>query len=164
MTTERPMFPPSRRALLMGLAAVATPIAPAIASAMGWLPATPVSAPEVDPIFAVIEQHRTACDGARVVSDALSEADENYDAVKEQFEEAIKPERELLAALLIYQPTTLAGVLAVLEYVGAADWIHGDDSTETILIDAHERGIEEAKMFPSHLAAALRNIVERGQA
>jgi hypothetical protein len=69
MTISKPMFPPlvpassptSRRSVLIGLAAAATPIAPALAGAMGGLPTSPATAPEVDdPIFAVIAEHRAA--------------------------------------------------------------------------------------------------------
>ena len=69
----------------------------------------------------------------------------------------------MLVALLTCQPTTLAGAIAVLEYVGQPDWVFGDDFEDTVLTDAHEREMEEAKMFSKHLAAALRNIIERGQ-
>jgi hypothetical protein len=43
----------SRRALLMGLAAAATPLAPVVANALGGLA-------DVDPIFDVIAEHETA--------------------------------------------------------------------------------------------------------
>jgi hypothetical protein len=73
-------------------------------------------------------------------------------------------ERDVLLALLTYQPTTLAGIVAVLEHVSRQDWVYGDDSDQTILVDAHEREIEETQAFPKHLATALRNIIARGQA
>ena len=153
----------SRRALLMGFAAAATPMAPALANALSE--SAPAAA--ADPIFEVIKRHKAACDTARAVGDVLSEVDPcdpNYEALLERFGEAIKPERRALVALLICRPTTLAGVVAVLDHVGRADWVHGVDFEETILIDAHERQIEEAKAFPKHLATALRTIIEQGQA
>jgi hypothetical protein len=44
------------------------------------------------------------------------------------------------------------------------EWCYADDSDETILIAVNECEIEEAQTFPKHLAAALRNIIVRGQA
>jgi hypothetical protein len=67
-TSAVPVAPQaSRRALLMGFAAVATPMAPALASALSEpAPAT------ADPIFAAIERHRVAL--------------EQYDAAHAHFE------------------------------------------------------------------------------
>jgi hypothetical protein len=84
-------------------------------------------------------------------------------ATRERFDEVEQGERDVLLALLTYQPTTLAGIVAVLEHVSRQDWVYGDDSDQTILVDAHEREIEETKAFPQHLATALRNIIERRQ-
>ncbi len=60
------MFPPlvpaaspsSRRTILFGLAAAATPIVPALATTLGGLPKQAAGA---DPILAVIATHRAAC-------------------------------------------------------------------------------------------------------
>jgi hypothetical protein len=162
--TERPTTIPvpqaSRRALLMGFAAAATPMAPALANAFSEAPAV-----DVDPIFDLIERHAAACDAARVLcSDDTHPSDPNYDAIRARFQEAYKTEHEALVALLTCQPTTLAGAIAVLEHVGQPDWVFGDDSEDTVLTDAYAREMEEAKTFPAHLAVALRNIIERGQA
>jgi hypothetical protein len=61
MTTERPMFPPSRRALLMGFAAAASPIAPALATALREAPPSLPTPSVPDPVYAAIEHERNAC-------------------------------------------------------------------------------------------------------
>jgi hypothetical protein len=148
----------SRRALLMGFAAAATPMAPTLANSLSE-PAPAV----VDPIFDLIERHKAVCNAARAIGDAAVDTDPDGPA-RERFQEAIQGERKVLVALLTCEPTTLAGCAAVLEHVGRQDWVFGDDSDQTVLIDAYESDVEEAQMFPKHLASALRNIVERGQA
>jgi hypothetical protein len=153
---------PSRRALLAGAPAAAAGALLA-GTAVGAVVISMVKAGEVDPIFALIEKHKAACDAAQVfcMRADMRSSDPNYDAAQTQFQEAYKVEREALVALLTCQPTTLAGVTAVLEHVGRLDWVFGDDSEHIVLTDAHEREIEEAEAFPKHLAAALRDIVER---
>jgi hypothetical protein len=122
---------------------------------------------ELEPIFGLIEKHTAACDAARAISDVqstMSPRNPRYEATQGRFSEAIEREREVLVALLSCQRTTLAGVVAVLEHAGRADWAHAGDSEETVLIDAQKREMEQAKAFPTHLAAALCNIIGRGQA
>jgi hypothetical protein len=151
----------SRRALLMGFAAAATPMAPGLASAL-----SESALAVADPIFDLIEKHKAARDAARTFSACwsdMSPRDPEYDVVGEQFDDAYEGERKALIALLTRQPTTIAGVVAVLEHVGQTDWVFGD-SEDTVLTDSSERDIEEAKVFPKHLAAALRKIIARGQA
>jgi hypothetical protein len=151
----------SRRALLAGVPAAALVVAtPALANALS----EPVPA-VADPIFAAIDRHRTACDAARSVGDVCGVTFPDaptYDAIHERFDEVNGEERKALVALLTCQPTTIAGILAVLEHVGRMNWVWGDDDDETIIAGAYERGIEEAKVFTAHLAASLRNIIERG--
>jgi hypothetical protein len=156
----------SRRAIL-----TAAPAAAAAALAGGTV-ANAVAigmarAADVDPIFDLIEKHTAACDAARAISDVLSDMsprERNYEQTQARFSDAIEQEKKVLATLLSCQPTTLAGIVAVLVHAGRADWAHAGDSEETVLIDAQEREMEQAKAFPTHLAAALRNIIERGQA
>jgi hypothetical protein len=122
---------------------------------------------ELEPIFGLIEKHTAACDAARAISDVLSDMSPHnpqYEATQGRFSEAIEREGEMLVALLSCQPTTLAGVVAVLEHAGRADWAHAGDSEQTVLIDAQEREMAQAKAFPTHLAAVTRNIIARGQA
>jgi hypothetical protein len=153
--THIPASQASRRAVLMVLAAAATPMAPALANAL-----SEARAVDVDPIFDLIERHAAACDAAQVLcSHDTHPSDPNYDAIRARFQEAYKTEHEALVALLTCQPTTLAGTIAVLEHVGQPDWVFGDDSEDTVLTDAHAREMEEAKPFPKHLAAALRNTI-----
>jgi hypothetical protein len=127
---------------------------------------TAMTSPGADPIFAVIAKHKAACDAARIFSARwvdMSPSDPEYDVIKGLFDDAYEREREALVALLACQPTTVAGVAAVLEHAGQADWVFGD-SDDTILTDASGCNTEGAKAFPTHLAAALRNIIERGEA
>jgi hypothetical protein len=119
-------------------------------------------AAEVDPIFALIEKHKAACDASRAFSACwadMSPSDPEYNVVEGRFDDAYKGEREVLVALLTRQPTTIAGVIAVLEHVGQTDWVFGNDSEDTVLTDSCERNIEEAKAFPAHVAIALRQII-----
>jgi hypothetical protein len=153
---------PSRRALLMGLAVAATPMAPALANALSE--AVPAAA---DPIFDLIEKHTEACAEVRRLSDTngdLSPKDPEHDKIAAQEKAAHHQEEEAIDALLSCPPTTLAGVLAVLEHVGQMEWIFGDNSGEAILTGAHESGAEEANAFPAHLAAALRSLIGNTQA
>jgi hypothetical protein len=69
-----------RRALLMGFAAAASPMAPALGTAMGGLPASPAAAP--DPIFAVIAEHQARVRAYADAVDAqeIAESDEECEA------------------------------------------------------------------------------------
>jgi hypothetical protein len=122
---------------------------------------------EVDPIFELIEKHKAACDVAREISDNRGDMhphDPQYALTERAHERVHQARKDSFVELLACPPTSLAGVIAVLAHVGQQDWAYGDDSEETILIDGHESGIEEAKKFPAHVAVALRNIIGRGQA
>jgi hypothetical protein len=155
----------SRRALLAGAPAAATGALLA-GTAVNAVAIGLATAAEVDPIFELIAKHTEACAEVRRWSDIygeLSSEDPEHDKIEAQEKAALHREEEAIAALLSCPPTTLAGVIAVLEHVGKGEFFFGE-SNEAILTGAHESAAEEANAFPEHLAAALRNIVERGQA
>jgi hypothetical protein len=173
MTIQHPMFPPplvpdapkaSRRALLMGLAAAATPMAPALATALSE------PAPgSVDPIFDVIRRHWDAqetLDAACRASDLDMEEDPPKQAA---YDRAIAAELPLFTTA----PTTIAGVAALLAYVGSD--VHPslqdeDDNGRSLTVLSYASDwtadalIDAVHRFPVHVAASLRAIAERGQA
>jgi hypothetical protein len=174
--TERPTtIPPphapdapqaSRRALLMGLAVAATPMAPALANALSE-PA-PAAA---DPVFAMIEHHRAAVAeynkaeaiGGIVVGPA-------WEAAWAVTSAAMDRKDDLLEELLRTQPKTLSGAIALLEHLVqdeflGVDWEGTEDDRETLLSTFNGSSCIERKRlaqdFPGHFAAALRAYVER---
>jgi hypothetical protein len=151
----------SRRGLLMGFAALATPSAPALASRVLGLPTVPV----VDPIFAVIAEHRKAQEvlhAACEANDRDMEDDPNKETAENRVYDAELP-------LFTTTPTTVAGAAALLTYVGSdAHEINqsGDgpnDRPHTVLSYAAgwlaDDRIEAVRRFPVHVAAALRSMV-----
>jgi hypothetical protein len=142
----------SRRALLMGLAAAATPMTSALANALSESPGA------ADPIFAVIAEHRAADVGviaAYAREDRTSDDDEITDAAQER-------DGDALGDLFTTTPTTVAGAAALLEYLGtdATAW----DPNQTIWEWANGGTGEEVREFPGFLSDALRKIISRGQA
>jgi hypothetical protein len=147
--TERPTTIPvpqaSRRALLMGFAAAATPIAPALANALSEAPAG-----EVDPIFALIGAYDQAANEETVAYRASSKLEEalpreqttwhiNFGGDGERrwpqegctdapewidaqlaIGEASEKISDLMLALLTTAPATNEGVAALLERLDAA--------------------------------------------
>lgn len=102
----------SRRAILVGLAAAATPIAPAVATSMGGLPA---SSATVDPIYAAIERRRAAYETAESRCAAFDESG-TAEAEEEQLtaiDVLTTAENELRET----EPTTIAGAVALLRYI-----------------------------------------------
>jgi hypothetical protein len=150
----------SRRTLLIGLAAAATPLAPALANALSEpAPAT------ADPIFAVIAEH-VAATKAYVAS---CHADTATTDLMERSHDA-------WLAVMTAQPTTVQGVAALLEHVGRSEFLGEEQErsglveTETVLSSwingtdpEHEFAIA-ARTFESRLGETLRNIIERGRA
>jgi hypothetical protein len=131
----------SRRALLMGFAAAATPMAPALATALG----EPAPA-EVDPIFGVIAEHRAADAGvvtAYAREDRTGDDDEITDAAQERA-------GDVAYDLFTTAPTTVAGAAALLEYLGtdATAW----NREQTIWEWAADGTGEEVREFPTFLS------------
>jgi hypothetical protein len=88
------------------------------------------------------------------------------EAVRAAVQDAYKREREHLLQVLTVQPTTLAGVQAVLNYLGQDEFLNfGEDgfSDETVLSAwsncDYEEITEAAKAFPARLAATMRSLI-----
>jgi hypothetical protein len=160
----------SRRSLLAG-APVAAAAALAAGTAVSSLAAglTTPFLTSIDPIFDVIRRHWDAqetLDAACQTNDLDMEEDPPKQAA---YDRAIAAELPLFTTA----PTTIAGVAALLEYVGSNvhPSLQGEDDngrsltvlsyasdwTADALIDAVHR-------FPVHVATAVRTIIERGQA
>jgi hypothetical protein len=127
-----------------------------------------------DPIFRLIRDHEAACAAYEPKRNATADmlpSNPRYQAAEAA--ESRANDREMKAALAVLgcQPTTLMGVLALLEHVSRPEWLTkvGSGGTrETILSGMHDCSMvnvkSAARQFPFRLAAALRNIIERGQA
>jgi hypothetical protein len=124
----------------------------------------------VDPIFAVIEEHRAAHLGLHAACSA------NDLDIKECPTKARAEERQMAAELPLFTtaPTTVLGVVALLEYLSSPiasigecddDRPEPDGSIFTIMSWAQlwtrEDLVEATRGFPVHLAAALRTIIGR---
>jgi hypothetical protein len=113
---------------------------------------------EPDPIFAVIAEHQTAIE-------AHVRAVEEYD--EDTPSEVYQRSDDALWELLTVQPTTLAGIAALLHHVGQDQWLDLDDSdvegNETVLSAAHSDFPQAAQEFPVCLAEIMRAILARGR-
>jgi len=120
-----------------------------------------------DPIFALIERHRGAtCAFSAAVSNKdkvqaahwpWSDAPERI-AADAQYDAASDARQEAIEDLLSTQPTTIAGVAAVLDYVNEPSWGEEQDDKETILVEAFETSEEAALAFLPMIAATLRRL------
>src|ERR1700722_8069674 len=156
-----------RRGLLLGAPAVA-----AVALAGGSI-ATAVAigmakSAEADPIFAVIAEHQEAQEACAVAYEA-NDLDDDEDPNKlAALEKAGAVELPLFTTL----PTSVAGVVALLEYVHSPCHIiwQGEkrDCDDTVLSYANGYNSEEMRQavgwFDAHVLTALRNIDARGRA
>jgi hypothetical protein len=129
---------------------------PTNTTAAGITPAIAGDA-ESDPIFAAIAAHRAAAHS--YASACFDECDE--DVVDEMCHAHV----DALKALLACAPTTVPGVVAVLEYLGQPDY--GHDPEQTLLCGAigWDGEIQDAACkLPAILAAVIsRNIAAGGQ-
>jgi hypothetical protein len=102
-----------------------------------------------DPIFAAIEAHRAAVLALNAADEAASE-------------EASDVEIEALRNLLSCPPTTMKGVIALLDHLGKPQSLHDSCDPATVLSGAYDwYGEEQTDVlaFPRMLATALRNII-----
>jgi hypothetical protein len=146
----------SRRALLAG-APVAAAAVLAAGTTVNSLAAGLTTPSSIDPIFAVIAEHDAAHEAVTAAFDA--HLDDIIEAAEERSMEAELP-------LFTTAPTTIAGIAALLAYLGRDAHSNPD---ETILVDATEWGPGgqlpgAVRALPQLLADALRNIVAKGQA
>jgi hypothetical protein len=164
----------SRRVLLMGFAAAATPMAPALANALSESPPAVAKAGEVDPIFEVIEKHRAA-HKAMVEAYAANDLDDEPGLGPEgepwDPNKAPAMERSDAAELPLFttNPTTLAGAAALLNHVLSPSLTSLDPADDESILEYAcgyngTRG-EEAKTFLARFAQALTRIaLQRGRA
>jgi hypothetical protein len=157
--TTIPVPQASRRALLMGFAAAATPMAPVLANALSEAPAA-----KVDPIFAAIAEHREAQEALHAACEANG-LDMDECPIKQAAEDRADG-AEL--PLFTTAPTTVAGAAALLAYVGsdAHEMNQGpDDNGRPYTVLSYAAGwsaddrIDAVRRFPLHVGAALRNMV-----
>jgi hypothetical protein len=139
----------SRRSILVrataGAAASALPIASTAAL--------------VDPVFAVIAEHRAAHDAVLAASGL---PDSEYDRI-----DAIAIATEL--PLFTTDPTTIAGVATLLEYVGSD--VHPclgtdhEDGTTTLSYaygwEGNPEMVEATRTFPRRIGETLRHLIEQ---
>jgi hypothetical protein len=179
----------SRRAVLAGISVAAAPMVAAVEkSAVGV-------AASVDPIFGVIEahhqamRHETSC-GQAVgrVEEALPEdrmtwhfmdsADRRtppngcadapeWIKVQQDMSDAYARRHDAIVALLATEPTSLAGAIALLDYVGTPEypWDSGGPADPIlfgvigVIGSIDERIAPAALAFPNRLAATMRRLI-----
>jgi hypothetical protein len=147
----------SRRALLTAAPAAAAGALLA-GTAVNAAAVAMAKAGEVDPIFAVIAEHQAA-----FVAVVAAYAREDREGDDDEITEAAQ-QRVLEAGLDLFTtpPTTLAGVVALLEHLGTDATAY--DPNLTIWEWSLGFEWEEVREFPWALADALRNIIARGRA
>jgi hypothetical protein len=163
----------SRRALLAGAPAVAAAVL-AAGTVYNAVVLGIERTAEPDPILAVIAEHRTAVEEynrAVMVSGAMRgygpNKDARYDAAHAATNEALYRTEDALWDVLTTQPTTLAGVVALLAHVGLPEWVTEDDDLEvetflSMCANALDDELKQAAQdFPAHLAETMRGIIER---
>jgi hypothetical protein len=151
----------SRRALLTGAPAAAA-AALAASTAVNGLVLAVASPSDSDPIFAAIAAHRAAIEFYTL---QLDELDEDTPL------QTLTRCDDTLWDVLTVEPTTMAGVVALLEYVGHHEFLNddalGEDSLEnTVLSAAFQAGGEleqAAQNFPPRLAETIRSILAHGR-
>jgi hypothetical protein len=175
MIQAKSTIPTSRRALLAGAPAVAA-AALAGGTVANALAIAEAKAAEVDPIFAAIAEHRARmrawadameADDMAETDEAFEAATDAMDATSEAFEASIGP-------VLTVQPTTIAGVAALLEHVGQEEFLGmsrgGDrDHYETVLTtwlntDSDDPKKRIAQDFPLRLGETLRGLIGEARA
>jgi hypothetical protein len=117
-----------------------------------WPIALPAGAAEVDPIFAVIAAHRAAVRAYVAACD--DEADE-YD--EDILHETCFGRVDALKEMVSCRPTTLPGVVALLEYLGEPDY--GHDPDDTVLVGAVGFVQASVNELPRVLAETIRSLI-----
>jgi hypothetical protein len=125
--------------------------------------------PKVDPIFAAIDKHKTACtayEGPRRASANMVSSDPRYKATERAERKVAARETRALAEFLSCRPTTLRGVLAALEHAGRPEWLiyYDKKGTGKTVLSAPSNYVAEqikelAKSFPRRLAKTLTEII-----
>jgi hypothetical protein len=118
-----------------------------------------------DPIFEKIEAHRVAVEAmnaALAVSGKMSgDDDPGFDAAERLTSKESGREMKALRGLLRCRPTTLSGVIALLDHLGQPQLLC-EKSDGTVLSGTDcwwKEDKEEVRAFPHVLASALRSLV-----
>jgi hypothetical protein len=180
---------PSRRALLAGAPAVAV-AALAAGTVVNGLAITAARPSATDPIFAVIEAHHRAMAHETACNRAVDRAEEalpedqttwcfchsddgwtppdgctdapEWIEVQQRMSEAYDLRFDAVETLLTAEPTTLAGAIALLEYVGSPEYPWERNARAPILfnvIDFNDQEVREAaRTFPTRIAATMRKL------
>jgi hypothetical protein len=174
----------SRRAVLMGLAAAATPMAPAIANALSESAPAVAKAGDVDPIFAAIERERAAYaayESTRATQEEISDqnpfpapkrdrraekkrlASPKHQAWWARYKETEEAHTKSAQALwgaretfLQTPPSSVAGLIAFIDHIEGPFSTGGPG-------EAFWDEEEHRLAFPT-LATAARNLIARGRA
>jgi hypothetical protein len=152
----------TRRAVLAGVPLAAATLTPAVAAALSGLA---TSGADPDPIFAAIAEHRAACRAWQEAS-RKDGAEGRYNKVTEDASNgAMAHEGEVLTVLLACQPTTLAGVAALLEHLNQPEFLieyEKNQTGETVLSGAFGCNDGNPLQFPGSLAATVRSLIGAG--
>ena len=117
-----------------------------------------------DPIFAKIEAHRAAVQAWRAaggISGEMHSDDPGYEEAERLTSKESDREMKALRALLRCRPTTLAGVIALLDHLGQPQLLC-EKSDGTVLSGTDrwwKENKDEVRAFPHMLADALRSLV-----
>jgi hypothetical protein len=124
--------------------------------------ATEVSGPEAsDPIFAAIDAHKRELDRRNQTIEAICAAE---DRLKAEERDAWHRYEEASIALLTAKPTTIAGVIALMNYLALPE-SSGPGVCETILdgarLSSNRKAAAAAERFPALSAEVLQEITEK---
>jgi hypothetical protein len=117
-----------------------------------------------DPILAKIEAHRAAVTAWRAAGDISGKMDDDdpgHEAAQRLTSKESSREMKALRALLRCRPTTLAGVIALLDHLGQPQLLR-EKSDGTVLSGTDhwwEENKDEVRAFPHMLAGALRSLI-----
>jgi hypothetical protein len=149
----------SRRSALAGLS---------VAAVAGVVALPAIAAQETDPILAVIAKHKEAVTARMIALNATygmgcGPADEPEDApthvaAEEAHDEASDREWEAFDRLFVTLPTTIGGVIVLLDRLGTNPYDPDDHAGESVFGWAIGNQRENANQLLRTLAAALRKM------
>jgi hypothetical protein len=147
---------PTRRALLTGAPAVAA-VALAAGTAANGLAMAVASPSGDDPIFAAIAAHRAAMHACTAACNVGADEQDKYD--RDIVGETCLAHFDALKELVSCRPTTLPGVIALLDHLGQPN--DGHDPADTVLVGAAEwDGVKDSvNKLPHVLAETLRSLI-----
>jgi hypothetical protein len=123
----------------------------------------PGASPVEDPIYEVLAEHRATVEAYLAASSKDGELEDGTPEWQEASavtQAAIKREREAALAVLTTDPTTIAGVIALLDHVGQDQFLGSaerDDSRQTALLawGRHPELNRPAKRFLTRVSAVM---------